>query len=149
MMACARILQILTGVIFLGSGIEKMLNIDAFAGVVQYVLASTGQSSTWAMALAATLGGIEALLGLSLLTAWAPRRVAAIAGVAVVLLTIVLVRLWLDPNAPPCRCTAWIRITAHVTDSAPFGIARNAFLMLAVVFIWWAHGRSVQRSARD
>lgn len=144
--AVFRTLELILGIVFLASGVEKFIRSDQFAGALVYLVPLL-KSDFAAVQIAATgvaLG--EIVLGVSLIVRWAPRMCAGIALAVLVVFSIILLRLLMDPDAPPCRCTAWIALSAKFAHTASFGLARNAVLLAMGAAIWHHHSRGEVRA---
>lgn len=126
-------LRILVGVVFLGAAAQKysMITTTQYGprGGIEAFAATIARGGVFPEIFVGPIAygtfGLEIIVGLALLTHYAPKLWASIASMMLLLMTTYLVFLQIRGKAPSCGCLGqW-------DTSIPVGIARNAALSLA------------------
>jgi uncharacterized membrane protein YphA (DoxX/SURF4 family) len=130
-----RVLQIALGFIFIVAAAGKAWSVTHHTAVIRYVLDALSLGWNQSLAIATIMILWEALLGVYLIFDVARRPVLIATGVTLILFTLVLARLLIDPNAPNCGCFGTFQVIV-AQENSPVSLVRNAALLWDVGWLY-------------
>lgn len=129
----ARAVGAVVGIIFFVAGITKAISPEPAIRLITWLIPAEGLWPSLPFGLLLFVVGWEIALGLSLIFFPQRRSVSGAAGITLLLLSVVLIRLTMAVGAPPCACFGpWggTQASDHF-----IGLFRNAMLGVVVVIL--------------
>ncbi len=130
----ARMLGIAVGGLFLAAAVGKACRIDAFSATLLFLGQSLRGHHEIALLLAMAIASWEAAIGAYLLVQGRSRGMHRLIAITVLVFSVALVKLWLNPAATSCGCLGGLG-SGDPTKDALTGLVRNASLVWIIAWL--------------
>lgn len=141
----ARLLRLLLGAVFVLAAASKVPQLHEFSHVIAYLIPGRSEPHWVVNAIAGGVLAWEMFLGVALLGGVYPRAMIAAAMGTLIVFTLALARLAVDPAAPSCGCLGLVRAAERYAAESHLGLVRNAALIWVTA---WLLARSGGRTGR-